>query len=69
MIDFIKATLVTGEPILINEFKINCVWLEKSKNGKEVCFISLEGEEKIEINPNLFYNWVKRSESEKYEKK
>jgi len=60
MIDFVKATLISGEPILLNEFKIESVWVEKSKDGKEVCFLVLDSGSKIQIKPALFYSWVNK---------
>jgi uncharacterized protein (AIM24 family) len=59
MIDFIKATLITGEPIFINELKIEAVWLEKEVD-KEFCMISLENGERIKIKPEFFYNWTNK---------
>jgi uncharacterized protein (AIM24 family) len=59
MIDFVKATLITGEHIFINELKIEAVWLEK-EFGKEFCMISLENGERIKIKPEFFYNWINK---------
>ena len=64
MIDFVKATLETGQPILLNELKINCIWIEKSNEGKELCFIGMEDGNKIAVKPALFYNWMKKEVKE-----
>lgn len=58
MIDFVKATLINGETILINELKIEAVWVEKSKDKKECCYLLLENGNRLLIKPNLFYNWI-----------
>ena len=56
-VDLIKATLVSGEPIFINEFKIESIWLD----NKDVCQVILDSGNTLEVKPSLFNNLTKES--------
>ena len=59
-IELVKATLISGELILINEFKIESIWLDK----KDVCHIVLESGSTLKVKESFFKNIINTKEKD-----
>jgi len=59
-IELVKATLISGEPILINEFKIESIWLD----NKNICHVVLESGSNLKVKESLFKNIINKREKE-----